>query len=235
MKPLTEEWIAGFIQAEGYAAFNPLPKPHIAFGVSQLDCNGREVLQHISNCWCTKNFHPQFNLSTKESTKGKMLNLNVFRKEECRALGHLYLPYLYKPKRQDLYKKFELEDEPKHLPLSWEFLAGFWEGDGSVAHWFYRHLTSVFALDFYQDDAQELLLDIKTLLGRGGSLMDGTAHLRITDSKKEGLPLHFELLKHTRMSFRRDQLIKNILAYEQEKTEMSNTQIISRYRELILV
>ena len=225
MKPLTWEWIAGFFQADGYANVNNLSYPKV--GLSQLERNGSIVISALYDFLKEHYYNPR----THTSKRDNMLCINLFRREECLRLATTLLPYLYDATRQKVSNVFALNNITETRPMTWEFLTGFWEGDGSVASW-YQSTTSVFACDFYQKDSPKLLNTIKALAGRGGSIME-PHHLRITDSKKENLPIHRTFLEHTRMQYRREQLTKQILLFEREKMSLTDKQTIVRYRELV--
>ena len=225
MKPLSWEWIAGFFQAEGYANANNRGYPKV--GLSQLERNGNIVISMLCDFLREHHYNPRTHISKRDN----MLCMNLFRREECLRLATTLLPYLHDITRQKVSNMFALDDIIETQPMTWEFLTGFWEGDGSTANW-YQGMTSVFACDFYQKDSLGLLNTIKTFANRGGSFME-PFHLRITDSKKENLPIHRKLLEHTRMQYRREQLAKQILLFEREKILMTDEQTIIRYRELI--
>jgi hypothetical protein len=130
--PITWEWLAGFFQAEGHFGENQTLGengkwyPHRSLEIAQKD---PEVLSLVST------FLEKNSISNKVAPNGTRVNISV-DKENIKNFFTPIIPYLRGTKGDTINKillknSIDLSPFLGTMKLDWDFITGFWEGDGS--------------------------------------------------------------------------------------------------------
>jgi len=219
---LTWEWLSGFFQAEGSVSgfVNQSGKARAILNLGQSKLNS-SILDDIQ----TLVRHDYSYTPTVHESVGPynhtFCRLKVNKTNVAVLMAYKMLPYLRSVKRSQVFDWFEKYELPAfecpQLPLSWEFVTGFWEGDGSTVCWTSAdgYESSHFSIDFTQNSDLELLQNLRDFFGKGS--YSSLSHLRVNDSIKEGLPLHRKLLEHVRMDYRKSQLEDRLKCFNEQQ------------------
>jgi len=181
---ITNDWLAGFFQAEGSIYHNMRYKKH-DLRISQED---PDILNRIID-FLGYGAHNdrQYRCSRRENTS------NFFS---------IVYPYLVGEKKvrtgaECIIAGIEL---PYNIePITWDFMIGFWEGDGGI---YYNTQSSIRYgyINFFQKET-DILEAIRDFLGKGSIVKSGLNGYRL-----QAPDLREEFLPYCRIQRRRDQL-----------------------------
>ena len=217
MKDINWSWVAGFFQAEGTPTGSH-PRWKIQF--YQHDLESMQLLQaffvaelkdHHSAIYTETFTSKTFpNGKTYNWPKGKLsCRLNINGKYAYPIIKNIF-PLLRGSKRTQTEvwaAKAKLELPQLLAPLDFDFVIGFWEGDGSPTLDSYsQHID----FDFTQKDA-EVLLDIRDLLNTGALMQSANTNALRVYSTQERIDLW---LSNIRLPWRHQQLESTIARLE---------------------
>ena len=149
---------------------------------------------------------------------------SVAGKKSLSVLVHL-MPYLRNEKLYRAAERLVAQNLPlpKVLPIDEVWIAGFWEGDGSI-YIAYPNIQRIQTM-FSQKDAS-ILTEVKTFLTRGriytrkNKHTDTTISRLIVDETLQKHPTIDTLLKHTKTLYRKHQIVDVLALTERTQTEM---------------
>lgn len=198
LAPINWSWLAGFFQAEG-SMYNYTPSSAHYLTITQKN---RLTLEWI------KEFLELSDIKSSIYTNPAGISvLTIHANGSETVLTHIF-PLLqdYKRRQVKAWNNLERTNLPKEtLPIDYDFVVGFWEGDGSInydRHQQYLILT-------YYNKYPGVLETIKRFLGKGWLLLnkrDGVTQLA-TYANVEDLR---KLLKMVRTDSRYNQLFDKI-------------------------
>lgn len=201
--PINWEWLAGFFQAEGSLSINDRNHPYII--ISQKDVPILELINQF--------IERELDYKAKMHHLPSGINdLRIFKSHTVAQFLLHTLPYLHEPKRY-------LDSVPRS-PFGWDFLTGFWEGDGSVG----KHSSGGLIYSIAQK-SPEILEAIRAFLDKGSIRQatnryafnpDNKIHLLQIYDEPKMLPLTLTMLQHVRASFRRLQIVTTVLECNHE-------------------
>lgn len=206
--PINWEWLAGFFQAEGYlGSFFDRMGCYYApqMTISQVEV---EILHRITDF--LKLMQPNIKLGVYGKRDGHPASsIHMRYRKNTQVTCTQLTPYLRGNKASEVREvattcEFELPEESK--PWTWDFVTGFWEGDGCLGR-----THSSCQINFDQAD-EALLEELQTFLNKGHVFLTKGINYRLnlSDDLKD-LPIHRELLNHARTHFRRVQLAGALL------------------------
>lgn len=203
LPPMTFEWLAGFHQAEGSFYLDRWYKnlPYLKWDIAQ--CNPELIHRVRDLIGLGVLTHQTQNTQYKEGLE--LDHLRVNGKEGVLKVAALIGPYLIGNKREQLNNTLtEAGCSPieEWKGLTWDFITGFYEGDGNL------HLdTDRQHVVFAQKD-DTILYQLRDFFGKGVICKGGrtTLNLRVSDSKRLGLPICKSLLEHAQIYERRTRL-----------------------------
>ena len=195
-------WLAGFHQAEGYFSMD---KNGLIWGLSQKN---PEILLQVKNFISVGSLYSSPNeITITPDGKTHIPNthqLKTFIFKDTLYLLELLTPYLWSNKKEQankLMKACKLDPIERQEAITWDFITGFWEGDGYL----HRAITSI-NVCFTQKDT-EILETIKQFIGSGSIAKHKDAQeLRIGDGSCSNRQTVKILLDHARVEERRAQL-----------------------------
>jgi len=173
--PINWDWLSGFWEAEGWfsrgvAGSDRKKIPTI--GLSQNDLGIIERIQQflVEELGVTCHVYPD--KSKKSGNVNYVLTIN-YRKNVFPVMEKIYPKLCSKMKRRQarsMFRQFNMDIISPFPKISWDWLSGFWEGDGGVGKRKYttKNGVTVFYPNymFYQNNLH-LLKDIKRFLGKG--------------------------------------------------------------------
>lgn len=201
--PITWNWIAGFFQAEGSVDLiddKGHLRPKVSIGLKD-ELTIKNISAFINTEFSSESAHAYKDIRGFDQLRLNDKNTSVFLTNICRSM--------YGKKRAEVFECLQKPDDRDTLPLQWEFLAGFYEGDGSTSITYNQC-----RIQFAQKDPT-ILYAIKEFFSKGcihqhssqtNFGYDSGFVLTITDSIKH-LNIVKELLIHLRTQQKRHKLI----------------------------
>jgi len=218
---LTWDWGAGFYQAEGcvsgyYANSNPQLLICIK-DTATVDLI-EEFLHHENHQLKSYRYsyvhHTTFNVTTME-------HYSIHARKNLQPIIDELYPRIYHGVREKVTQwadLFNVRLPDNRLPLNWDFVAGFWEGDGYISK--APSPGSVY-FGFVQKEP-EILKDIYTFVGKGNirkfkpDNSDYAHDLRIFDGRNNNNEISATMLQHIRSQTCRDKLSEALKYSESE-------------------
>lgn len=213
------DWLAGFTQAEGcFTILSSQNAPRFELG--QRD---PEIVYRIQDFLQVGKV---YNIKLSESSKNPevdFFNYRCFRRDDVFKLTKVLAPLIFGDKKlqvNQLRQHFNLDPVIVQSDINWNFLTGFWEGDGSLA----LDVDGYPRVDFAQKDTK-ILAEITIFLKKQGfrsstfKQVSGVSMLSSYDSIRRGCPLHIVLLQHAQIYKRRAELACRIYYSKESKKE----------------
>ncbi len=197
---ITWSWLAGFYQAEGSISYNPTYSSH-NLSIGQ---KGREILDRIRGFLGFGSIYPMAPKDCYLYSCSKRANTKI--------IADSILPHLIGGKWTTMISKCQEMDidiidavVSPQKELDWDFVTGFWEGDGSISinDSYFRKTGGgrPYAQIVFAQLDPEVLHKIKDFLGPPGSIQPDREYYKLVVGD-----LREELLKHARTLERRTQL-----------------------------
>ena len=211
--PINWEWLAGFFQAEGsigsfFDRMGCYYAPRIT--ISQVE---DEILYRIADFLKIAQPNTSLGVYGKKDTHPAS-SLVVRYRKNTQLLCVQVAPYLRSTmlsKLRETCNQCRMDVDGDVQDWSWDFVAGFWEGDGCLGR-------TAFSCQVNFDQADEALLqEVRDFLRTGSVFLTTgiTYRLNLSDDL-DNLPIHRKLLEYSRTHFRRVQLAGAILGEEHE-------------------
>lgn len=214
--PINWEWLAGFFQAEGSpsADYNRnLPELIIPQNSPEVLDDIETFIKSVLNIKINRSHY-----TTKSNlVEGEFENYRLIiwsRINVVPVIRQIY-PYLRSKKRTQVQLWSERLGIPlptNTFPLSWDFIAGFYEGDGYPRYADLNKMKSVAVeLCFPQNDPQ-LLNELQEFFGRGFTANHRKCpEFRVRDGVRTGRKLSWKLLEHLHTRKCRMKLVVSLL------------------------
>ena len=224
MNPLTWDWIAGFYQAEGsvtgsVSAYHPqlLVCVKDAEAVELLDSFWHEMFPNITTYKPSYMHHTTLGDSTSIH-----LQIHAY-KNILPVIAQIYPRTLHNVRRniEEWAKRFRITLPSDQQPLTWDFVAGFWEGDGYISK---AESPGSIYFGFVQKEP-EILESILTFIGKGNirrfkpDLSDYAHDLRVFDGRSNNNEISTTMLRHVRTQTCRSKITEALKYDESERSK----------------
>lgn len=196
---ITWEWLAGFVQAEGsFGVYAGTPICSIA------QTKEPELLR------CIRDFLGYGGVNHQDFRVANFLDSLFFTEQ--------IVPLLWYNKKEQANRLRGIclfEDITKQIPMSWNFVTGFWEGDGGISR---VHKVDGSYVTFYQKDIS-ILRELDSYITLNNLAADsilyykskaGLNTLSVSDPTSLGTPFRVKLLNSCLTDKRRVQLLRSL-------------------------
>lgn len=217
--PINWEWLAGFFQAEGcvLADYNrnlpelviPQSSPEILDDIESFIKSELSVKVNRSHYKIGSNL-----------VEGEFENYRLIvwsRINVIPIMKNIY-PYLRSVKREKVQtwkRRLNIELPERQEPLNWDFVAGFYEGDGYLRY-ANAHMNSIAVEICFTQKDRPILEKLHTFFGKGFIANHRHAlEFRVYDGPMSSRKLSYKLLEHLRTQKCKVELVTSLTVPEQ--------------------
>ena len=203
MNEINWDWFAGFYQAEGSVTGDRVnSNPQMA--LCTKDTSVIDFIEKFLHCENVqlRSYRYNYTHHTTFNTVD-MEHFSIYARKHLQPIINELYPRIYHNVKQKVYEwanSFGIELSNTQLPLTWDFVAGFWEGDGYMSR-----APSPGSVYFgFTQKEPEILYGILKFVGKGNIRKfkpdngDYAHDLRIFDGKSGGNRISQIMLQHVR-------------------------------------
>lgn len=216
--PITWEWLAGFFQAEGCVSAN-YEKGYPESIISQAEPKILDdIAQFVRSELHVRTYRHDYVVDTNLKQQAPNCRLMLWSREDVTPFINKLYPYLFGYKKQQLLEwatRLSISLSTDVQKLSWDFIVGFWEGDGYLR---YTHDNpgGRTAVDFvFTQKDREILEAIQQFFDRGFIANHRAAlEFRVRDGVRTNRILTHKFLELARTVKCRNTLLKSLRGAE---------------------